>query len=65
MLRFVDNNVKINLDIHGERKVIEHTSKVLVPVNEEGFRILQFSTPIVEAAILFCDYHTCNRNVSR
>ena len=63
MLRFVDNNVKINLDIHGERKVIEHTSKVLVPVNEEGFRILQFSTPIVKQPYFFCDYHTCNRNV--
>jgi hypothetical protein len=64
MLRFVDNNVKINLDIHGETKVIEHKSKVLVPVNEEGFTILQFSTPIIKQEYFYCEWKQCdNHNI--
>ena len=64
MLRFVDNNVTIKLDIHGEEQVIQHTSKVLVPKNDEGFRILQFSTPIINQEYFYCEWKHCdNHNI--
>ena len=60
MIRFVDKNISISLNIHGVEREISHSAEELEPMNNEHFRILQFQTPIQQPVLFKCMYKDGN-----
>ncbi|MDA8778141.1 hypothetical protein N9M84_03200, partial [Candidatus Poseidoniales archaeon] len=59
MLRFLDSDVELIINVHGKERQITHTAEVLR--DENGYRIIKFETPKFIPKGYFCSSEGCEK----